>query len=237
VPKLGVYLTTYNNPMFFRMAVLQVLAQTIRPHVLVIHENNHANSYLWSANDLLRSAQAQGMEIFTIHNPKIERVQDWYLFPIQKLIEENCDYLFKFDHDDIYYSNHIESLSAVLDSGYEFAINRNSGRLILKPGQPHTYDQNVDFSTTHGPGGMSPSMAFTRRFAISNVKDLQEAPGNIWEDDITARQTMPRFDGKIAWVSSDSPTACYVCYGGNQSSPHWACMEWARNNKHLFMND
>jgi hypothetical protein len=238
VPRLGVYITSHNNPLFLRFCVLQVLAQTVQPHLLVIHENNHETSYLWAANDLLAQAHAQGMKVIAIHNQRINRVQDWHLIAIQKLIEEQCDYYFKFDHDDIYFRNHIERLTEVLDLGYDFVINKTAGRLILTPGQPYRYEPNIDFGKIHGPGGMSASLAFTRKFAMTNVIDLQEANSSkVWEDDITARQTMPKYEGKTVWITSDAPTTCYVSYGGNVSSAHWACLEWAKRNKHLFMND
>ncbi len=236
--KIGAYITTHNNPLFLRFALLQVLAQTTRPNVVAIHQNNHHPSYLWAVGDLIGPAQRDGMQFLNLESPHLDRVQDWYLIPIRVLIDQGCDYFFKCDHDDIYYNFHIARLLQALQSGFDFVINRNAGRLVLAPGKPYEYLPSADFSETHAPGGMSGSWAFTRAFAIQNVHDLAAAPTDrCWEDQITAWETLPRFEGKISRIESDAPSTCYVSYGGNVSSAHWACLEWARANKHLFMND
>ena len=233
--RIGGYVAAHNNPLFLRLTLLQILAQTVKPHVVAVHQNNHYTDYLWAVEDLIPVAQVQGIQVINIHNPQAPRPREWFAVPIRRLLDEGCDYFFKFDHDDIYYSNHVARLLEFLTAGYDYVINKVVGKLVLAPGKPYDYDPHCDFGQIHSPGGMSGSVAFSRRFAIQNLRDLEsETSGMDWEDNITTQKTLSSFAGNVMRLTDQKPTTCYVAYGGNASSAHWACFEWCKQNRHLF---
>lgn len=220
--KIGAYVTANNNPLFLRFTILQMLAQTLKPHVIVIHQNNHTPEYSWVVADLLEQAKSLGIKVVLIYNESVPIAIDWYIIPLQALIVEGCEYFLRFEQDDIYYDFHAQTAIDQLKQGHDFVITRKVGLLKLPKKSPYTYQALTDFAPIHAPGGMSGSIAFTRNFAVQNVADLVSARDkNIWEDQVTAHDTMPKFAGRICIIDDGNPSVCYVAHGANASVAHW----------------
>lgn len=220
--KIGAYITANNNPSFLRHAFLQILAQTLKPHVVVIHQNNHTPEYSWVIADLLKQAENLGIKVVQIYNESVPVAIDWYIVPIQALIVEGCEYFVRFEQDDIYFDFHVEKAVAQLKQGYDFVVTRKVGLLRLPKKSPYSYDSLVDFGPIHAPGGMSGSIVFTRAFAVQNIADLiASRHENTWEDQITTKKTMLKFEGRICIIEDNHPSCCYVAHGANASVAHW----------------
>ncbi len=220
--KVGAFIPAHNSPYFLRAAVLQVMSQTVRPDVLVIHQNNQDTDYLWAIGDLLPECQQRGIFVHNLYTPKTS-IQEWDTLGLEYLVNQNCDYFFKLDHDDIYRTNHFELMISHLDQAYELVGNRIAGLLTLKSGAPYTYNANCDFAEFNPIDFMASSIAFTRKLAIAilqAVKDLGEAPLVI--DLLIKEKILPFLDtAKILRLESTNPSSIYVAYGGNVSTAHW----------------
>jgi hypothetical protein len=134
------------------------------------------------------------------------------------LLEEDCDCFFWGDHDDIYYTNHVETCLDELEHN-NFTIAQSCGVLFVQKTE-YKYKKPAKFSA-HAPGGMSSSMAFTREFALELAKDI-EHDLNIrkkyyYTDNVVALDTMPKF----SITGSSRLTTANVCHDGSHSSNAW----------------
>ena len=222
INRIGAYITSHNQPLFLRMSMLQILAQTLKPQVIVIHQNNHTPEYSWVIADLIRQAEQQGIKTINIVNNNLPESHDWYLVPLQALIDEGCDIFVRIEQDDIYYDHHVATAAQLVIDGADLVITRHVGLLKLPKKSPYSYQPLMDFSQIHAGGGMSGSMVCSRKFVEANIADIRSyrEPG-LWEDQITARHTAPRFTATTHVLSTDNPSTCYVAHGNNASSAHW----------------
>lgn len=216
--RIGVFVPTYNRPELLRGCILQLLAQTRRPDIICVHQNGKGDNYAWCVADL-------GAPIVWMYTPHSIPQNDWYRIPLDHLIKEDCTHFFWVDHDDIYFTNHIETCVADLDSGYDFRISRHCGVLISRPGE-YEYLPDASFEGIHAPGGMSASMAFNMSFAMALSADLRNPEFNlVFSDDVLARHTMPRF----RCLNSTVKTTTYVSHATSLSSAHWVRQETCFN--------
>lgn len=212
IPKIGVLAPTYNRPDLARFMALQMANQTLRPHVLCMHQNGPGESYAWTVRDIRTD-----IDIRWLHTPRRIAQEEWYAVPLERLIAEDCTHFFWCDHDDIYDATHMARGMAALNAGpFDFCINGRAGLLLLTP--LYHFDPAIRF-THHDPGGMSSSMCFNRAFAVNLLKDLRANHGALaYADQVLNRVTKPKF--RCA-VTDAAPSTTYVCHPDTVSSSHW----------------
>jgi hypothetical protein len=220
--KVGAYIATYNNPYFLRATMLQVMVQTRKPQVLVVHQNIDKESYLWAIEDLLPLCHELGIFLYYNYNPSCPLIQNYDGIPIQYLLDNDCDYIFKLDHDDIYRTNHFAQMIEGLKQGHDIVANRIAGVIFLKKsGYEHL--RQVDFAKVNPMSIMASSMAFTKAFGKAYMVAVKELGDNTQcvVDELMRDAVIPQFDGRVGHVSSDIPSTIYLCYGSNISTSQW----------------
>ena len=208
--KIGIMIPTYVRPDFARFAVLQSLAQSLKPDVVCVHQNGSNISYDWCVKDLHQT------NIHWLHSSEKLTQSQWYARPLAFLLQEGCTHFFWMDHDDIYLSNHLENGMKLLRKGFDLAVNSTAGLLKIKP-PLFSYAPDKTFSS-HGPGGMSSSMCFNLAFAKELILDLENNQGTFYADNIVATITMPKFRCLLSRAPS---TTIYVCHENTVSSANW----------------
>jgi glycosyltransferase involved in cell wall biosynthesis len=207
--KAGVFIPTYNRPDLLRSCVAQWLLQSRPPDVICIHQNGSKDAYQWCIEDL-----SDRCEIIWIHTPEKIPQHQWYIPPLEALIVKECTHFFWSDDDDLYSSAHISTCLAEL-SFADFRVAEFCSVLYVKE-RRYDYQPSVRFDV-HGPGGMSSSMAFNRRFAKALVEDLTADREYFYSDNVLALVTMPKF----SVYRSNKNTCTYKCHSGTVSSCHW----------------
>jgi hypothetical protein len=225
VSKIGVYLPTHCNPLFLRLAILQLMAQRTRPAVIAIHENNHECSYLWAARDVLEIVANSGVEIIHDFTPARLEEPEFYRVPLMRLIESNCEVFFKFDDDDFFYADHIEHGVEQLQ-GFDYTINRLAEVLVLPYRGKYVHIPAAPFDL-NPTGCMSDSVCFNRRLAIAYEKALRSAQSGT-PDDVVMNAVQKGFRGNIV---VERATTCYVTHGANISTAGWAEKERLRQRR------
>jgi hypothetical protein len=216
--KLGVYIATHNNPMFLRLALLQLEAQTVRPDMLAIHENGHPfQTADLISRDVLRRL-SQTTQIMFDHTEAGLAHPYFHYLPLKRLVHTGrCDLYTKWDHDDIFYETHLEELAAVAKD-YPWIGKRRADILVLNQKQ-YVFKQNREF-TWNPLGGMSDTFMFNHDVANWYLSDMLERAGKNEADDwILHKYTLPRFPQGI--MLNHPPTTCYVSHGRNDSTSHW----------------
>ena len=200
---------TYRRPDLLRRAVLQWIVQTKKPDVLCVHQNGSEESYEWAVHDLKHLINIQW-----VHTPKEMPQHFWYLIPLSVLLNHECDVFLWADHDDIYYTNHVETVLKCLD-GYDITLSDTCGVLYVED-KNYKYQKPEKFSA-HAPGGMSSSIAFTRKFAVGLQLDLLKDKEHYYSDNVLAFITMPRHQKNV----TSNSTTVYVAHAGSHTSAHW----------------
>ena len=201
---------TYKRPDLLRRAVLQWIVQTRKPDLLCVHQNNSTESYEWVIEDLKPL-----INIKWLHSPDHCPQHFWYLVPLSYLLKDGCDVFLWGDHDDIYFTNHVENSLKNL-KGSDIALNDTCGVLFLKD-RDYKMKPPEKF-LAHAPGGMSSSMIFNKDFALKLQFDLMTDKEYYYSDNVVAHKTMP---ASVVNRTSDV-TTMYVCHKGTHSSSHWA---------------
>jgi hypothetical protein len=210
--KIGMLVPTYRRPDLIRACVLQLLMQSIKPHVIAVHQNGSPHSYAWAVADL----DAGDTLLRWGHTPTPTAQHFWYLSPLKYLLEAGCSHFFWIDHDDLYLRTHIETCMLELRD-YDFTVAKHCGVLHTQP-QDYRYFPSTVF-TTHAPGGQSSSMAFNRSFAQELVHDIERAGDrHHYTDNVLALETMPKF----RCLQSQRQTTVYVSHPGSVTSSSWA---------------
>ena len=192
-----------------RRALLQWIVQTHKPNLVCIHQNGSTESYEWVIEDLKPL-----INVHWIHTPETLRQHDWYLKPLEWLLDQGCGAFFWADHDDIFYTNHVAACLRELDF-CDFTVSDQCGVLRVKD-LDYRYAKPVKF-TSHAPGGMSSSMAFNRNFAESLKEDLREDKKYHYADNVVAFITKLKHSKYI----SNRQTTAYVSHLGANSSSSW----------------
>lgn len=185
---VGVYINTYNNPKNLRLAVLQILNQTTKPDVLVIHQNNHSQDYFWVLKDVLNKLEKENISVHNIHNPDVgEDSKEYYKIAVKTLYDLGVDIFIKWDDDDIYYENYIETVLENLKFA-DSTVFKFGEKLVLNSTYEYQHDSNFDFAWIHCLGGMSPTLSFKRHVAEKVLelweKDYSHYDEKMWEDKI-----------------------------------------------------
>lgn len=209
---IGIYLCTCNNPMFLRMALLQIYAQTMLPDVVVIHENGHKKSYKNLVADVAETLKSYGVQLVWLHTPRFLSCCEWYSIALGEVLKHNCDAIFKFDQDDFYYTNHIERVVHNLD-GYEMTVNTQCHMVALK--QVGEYDQYGMHLSLNPTGGMSDSVAFTKKFGAMYHRMMVNS--RQYDDEVMA-QCMALFGADRINKVSQEPTTAFIMHTSNNST-------------------
>lgn len=233
--RLGLYVASHNNPVFLRNTILQLEAQTRLPDVVSIHENSHAEASIGKrmCQEPMRRLEGQGVKFVVAHSPDNLGHPFNHYVPLKRLVEDHaCDYYTKWDHDDIFYQDHLrdlmDSLWADVKTDKErygrwlldWRGMRKADVLILNP-KAYEYKPDIDFSLFNPLGGMSDCFIFSHAVAQQYLKHMVSRAGkNEADDHILSTYTLPLFP--YGGVQRDrQATACYVSHGRNDSTAHW----------------
>lgn len=207
--RVGVMVPTYNRPDMLRSCVLQLAMQSRPPDIICVHQNGHPNSYAWAVADLQTRSQ-----IAWLHTPRKIPQHQWYEVPLRFLLESGCTHVFWADHDDLYLRDHIAQGLADLQEA-DFSVSTRCGLLFTKASD-FSYAQEVEF-TSHGPGGMSSTICFNRRFGQELLRDLAQDTQHHYTDNVVAHVTMPKFRCHV----SSRRTSIYHAHEGSITSKDW----------------
>jgi hypothetical protein len=213
--KIGIFTPLHARPDFARMAALQYAAQSRPPDVVVFYQNGTAENYSWILQDLDLPYRYEW-----IFNPEAEPSQSsWYAVPLKTLLDQQCDYYFWCDHDDIFLSSHIsDRIVDLIQHQADIVLNTKGG--ILKV-VPNRYEYSELQFLSHDVGGISSSMAFNRAFAEALYADLTaniQNPQQHWADNVVSKVTMPKFK---VFRNTTKTSVIYVCHDGTVSSSNW----------------
>lgn len=207
--KIGCFIPTSGRPDFIRNTLLQLCSQKITPDIVCVHQNGNKESYEYIVSDIDFPFQLKW--IFT---PEIISQHKWYSVPLKYLIDNDCEYYFWMDHDDIYLSNHIQDSIKELQE-YDFRISDFSNMLAVDC-YKYNFISNTRFFV-HAPKGMSSSMGFNRNFAIKALNDIEINTTHHYTDEIIAFETMKDFK----CLHSNILTTTYVIHRGSVTSKEW----------------
>jgi len=222
---IGVFLASHNNPMFLRLALLQLEAQTVLPTVLAIHDNGHNDRALPLVGDVYRRLLSKGVTVLYDHNPPGMCHPFFHYLPLKRLVDNGrCDVYTKWDHDDLFYEDHLESLvtrmrkTLVMPPDLDWIGKRRADVLVLRE-PAYLFKQNREF-TWNPLGGMSDTFMFNDKVAREYLQDMLDRAGTKEADDwILHKYTLPKFPQGV--MLDSRPTTCYVSHGRNDSTRHW----------------
>jgi hypothetical protein len=219
VSKLGVYVCSYNQPVFLRHCLLQILLQSRHPDVLSIHENGDHRSYRGMVEDVLDLLEARGVEVVYKHTPASMVMPTFFAPALQALIDEDCDLYQKVDVDDIIYWNHLERQMLLMRSGeYDIAMNTRAELLVLPTVGHYRHNHDVDFGIWNPTGAHPNNIIFNRAVADAFVTELKKPSGEN-DDAVFAAKVMPKFHVRRKAMDA---TSCFVAHGKNVSVAGWA---------------
>lgn len=234
--RLGLYIASHNNPVFLRNALLQLEAQTMLPNAVAVHENGHEEAARTKrmCDEVIARLHSKGVDFRFDHSPVSLGHPFHHYLPLKRLVEElPCDYYTKWDHDDIFYEDHLKNLSraahTIIRTGFAQTVQFEARRdwagfsqadvLILNP-KAYVYRPDLNFGVFNPLGGMSDCFMFSHRVAEQYLKHMLSRAGKNEADDyILQMYTLPLFP--YGGVFKHTPTACYVSHGRNDSTAHW----------------
>lgn len=208
--KIGAMVPTKGRPDLLRFCLLQLMVQSLRPDVVVVHQNGDEENYSHIIEDMDLPFHTEW-----IFNPNTIPQHEWYRVPLKRLIELECDYYFWIDHDDIYRRSHIEVCLKDLKKN-DFRVSYYSSLLVVDKNR-YKFAPEFQFRP-HAAAGQSSSMAFNRKFAECLLKDIENDKENVFTDNVLAKVTMPKF--KCA-RPKNTATTTYVSHRGSISSYPW----------------
>ncbi len=220
---VGAYLATHKNPMFARLAMLQLAQQTYLPHVIAIHESGHTESYKWAWKDIEQDLTTfHGVKVLYAYTPANPGHPIYQAVPLKRLFDEGCEVFFKIDHDDLYSIRHVASGLRNLE-GYDAVVKAKHGFLIQPSGADYRYIPATSFFDVPMKGHAG-SVCFTRHVAAEYLWEMELNQGR--EDDLTLSRVLK--DKYAVNYVFDDPTTVYVSHGGNTSTKEWASWEVLR---------
>lgn len=219
--KLGVYVASYQQPVFLRHCLLQLLNQKRLPDVISIHENANSRSYLWAVEDIIGELVNKGVDVIHKHSPNRFDAPLYFCPALQGLIDADCDLYNKVDVDDIIYRDHLSTLVSLIGSGnsqLDYAMNVSSSVLALLETGGYKYARQVNFGSINPTGAHPNSIIFNRAVAEAFSLMMHTFSGKN-DDTILAEKVLPNFKGNRVFAK---PTMCYVAHGKNVSTAHWS---------------
>jgi len=219
--KLGVYVCSSKSPVFIRSCIAQIVLQSKKPDCIAIHQNGLLSNWDWAFSDIIPSS----IEVYSRHTKGIVKEPFFYLTPLKALYVMGCTHFAKVDDDDIFYSNHLETLfsyfnqqgQATCDLEYKTEPDIVTPKYgdVLEPKFPRFKNIDWFFNPTKA---MSDSVMFNRRFAEAYI-DLLSKGGNEtsgpWDDCIMGE--VIREGGFNVMRPEHDATAVYVINGENTS--------------------
>jgi hypothetical protein len=221
--KIGIFTPTASRPYMVRCAALQFMNQTLKPDIVCFHQNGRENtkSYEHFVKDI-------NINYHWIHTPYDVSVDERYSIPLKYLVEQDCDYYFYCDDDDIYYNYHIEETINAIQSNNCDLIVRNKCDWVKFKYEPWQsiwdFKLNDNF-TAHADIGVSSSLAFNKNFALEFIKDCEINTLNMREgkdfyqhtDNLIHKVTSSNFKTYVLSKTS----MCYVIHKGSTTSNAW----------------
>lgn len=216
---------TSGRPYMARCAALQLACQTRVPDIVCFHQNGHREqvSYERQVSDVRLSRK-------WIHTPYRVDIEEWYSKPLSWLLDDSCDAILYCDDDDVYYSDHVERTLRELDDADLVIRNRCSVlKTVYAPNDSWCeFIEDTSF-TAHADAGVSSSMAFSRRFAVQLLADLEknlsdkrsDLPHHSFPDEVVHRVTASRPEFHVRYVSAQPSTMAYVVHAGSCTSNMW----------------
>ncbi len=208
--KIGVYLCSSKSPTFMRSCVAQMMLQSRVPDTIAIHQNGLGSNAEWAINDLIPPT----VERYFRCTNGIVKEPFFYLTPLKALYQMGCTHFAKVDDDDIFYSNHLETLFSYFEAGGVDIVTPKYGD-VLEPKFPRFKNIDWFFNPTKA---MSDSVMFNRKFAEAYI-DLLSKGGNEtsgpWDDCIMGE--VIREGGFNVLRPEHNATAVYVINGANTS--------------------
>jgi len=221
--KIGIFTPTASRPYMVRCAALQFQNQTRIPDIVCFHQNGRENtkSYEHFVEDI-------NINYKWIHTPYDVSVDERYSIPLKYLIDNDCDYYFYCDDDDIYYNNHIKESIDVIEKNKADLMIRNKCDWVKFKYEPwqSVWDFGKDTNfTAHCDIGVSSSMLFNKQFAKEFVKDCDINTKLMREGKEFHQHTdnlIHKVTGKKFKTFVYSKTSmCYVIHKGSTSSNAW----------------
>jgi hypothetical protein len=104
-----------------------------------------------------------------------------------------CDLFTKFDHDDFFYTNHLESIEASIRS-YDAAVNSLGEVVTFNPGERVKIKPVMSFEILNPTGGMSDAVIYRRKVAEEFERDMAASKPGVEDDYILGKVTLPKFN-------------------------------------------
>lgn len=222
--RIGCMLPTHNSPLFYRLSLLQMLAQTRRPNVIAVVVNGKED-YTDASYDVEHELIKEDVWVIKEVLPNA-KAPAFYTEALSILLKADCDVFFKLDHDDFYSARHIEKSLENL-RGHDYALQRVADVWVLPyRGKPvYSSKQRFDCNPTGCPAN---TLCFNRSFAEAYYEELKKAGSSGIPDDIILTVLMSRFKGFIDEINA---TTAYIIHGTNTSTAHLAEEERIRQGK------
>jgi hypothetical protein len=217
--KLGVYLATHGSATFLKLSLLQIRQQTRWPDYVSIFENGNAVSLKPLVEDVLAEMQENGIRVRYEHRPLQMKHPFFHLTALSNLLEMSPDIslITKFDQDDIFYANHLESLEQNIGV-YDAAVNAFGEAAYCVANEAVAIRPLMSFERINPTGGMSDCVIMKRNVASQYLQDMIDATFGLEDDFILGKITLPKFNVNRYKAT---PTACYVTHDTNTSLAWW----------------
>jgi hypothetical protein len=217
---LGVYLATHGSPTFLRLSLLQMYTQTRLPDYISIFENGNVVSFKPLVLDVLNMFEELEIPvIFRHHDGKLEHPKFHHAALKELVFVDAVDLFTKFDHDDLFYRDHLESLVRELGDN-DAAVNQFGEAAHCARGEEPFIKPLMSFEHVNPTGGMSDCVIFNRAVAETYIKDMEEAPPGLEDDYILGKITLGNPSFNVRRYKA-TPTACYITHGNNDSQIKW----------------
>ena len=220
--KIGIFTPTCSRPYMIRCAALQFANQTLKPNIVCFHQNgkNNQKNYEHFVKDIQ-------LNYHWIHTPSEVSVDERYSIPLKYLIDQDCDYYFYCDDDDVYYNYHVQDTVRIMkDTGCDLIIRNVCDTMKFKYEQESVWDYSIDeYFTSHADIGVSSSVAFNRQFAekfyqdcLENSKKMREGKDYIYHADNIIHNVTAR---SFKTIVVNNKSMCYVIHKGSSTSNSW----------------
>ena len=192
--KIAVTVATCNRPQWLRLFLLQMANQTVKPDVVVVHENGQSQSMVGMFKDIPVTTD------FIFTNKKLE-TPDFYIPAMRRALEEHDpDVVFYLNDDNIYFSDHIEKTVAGLRDGrFDVSYLSHGNVLVLDWGIE--YYSNVEWKNFFGNLGVDDGFALSNRAARQYLEYLEFASRQCKN-----RQWQPSMNGTRFQPATDHPS-------------------------------
>jgi hypothetical protein len=189
--KIVVTVATCNRPQWLRLFLLQMANQTVKPDVVVVHENGQ----VCSMANLFTDIPVTTDFIFT---SKKCVTPDFYIPALRRALDNHQpDVVFYLNDDNIYFSDHIERTVAGLKDG-RFDVSYLSYGNVLVLDWGIEYFPGVEWKKFFGNIGVDDGFALSNRAARQYLAYLEFASEKCkasgWNPSMNGTSTQPATD-------------------------------------------